>query len=408
MLPPSSVALALLPLLACGSSGLDTRPRADEVLDSGQERGPVGIERLDPDWGLPDEETAVTLTGHGFSGSVVVAFGRASVNASVVDDETLIVTAPAAGMETTVDVTVTTAEGSAILEDGFTWAHEEPIDTGSGDTGGDTGAETGDTGSNSGAGKVGGLVQFQLLQIACPGCLGYTSNLQVVATAALHTPGTFSWLEWLPAKGTCKSDPTPKAASSSFLDAGSSMWLEYGPDDHPEVSVEMRPDSDRVYTRDGLTADDFVRTAGYRVEVEGGSDVPAFSLTEAFFTPDSISALTPADMLYTEPRQAFAAVIRASRADFTWASSGGAAAFAVVIDVYHPGTGAFLGELFCLDGDTGSMRIPSAELAGFPDGALLVIGMYRYASDNFLRPDDGSTVETLVTFGVLGTGVLSN
>jgi hypothetical protein len=172
--------------------------------------------------------------------------------------------------------------------------------------------------------------------------------------------------------------------------------------------VELAADTDRVYTADGLSADDYVRTAGYRVEVEGGADVPGFSVTEAFFTPDSISALTPTEILYTEPRQAFSATIRSSRADFTWSSSGGAAAFAVVIDVYHGTSGTFLGEVFCLDADSGSLRVPQAELSGYPNGALLVIGLYRYGTGSFERPDDASTVETLTTFGVLGTGVLAN
>ncbi len=365
------------------------------VGDTADQDGPVGIYALDPAWSRPDEETAVTITGHGFGGQTTVTFGRAEVNASVVDEGTLVVTAPAAGVETTVDVSVTTEAGSATLADGFTWAEEEPADTGG-------------TGNNSGAGKVGGLVQYQLVQIACPSCLGYTSSLQVVATAGFHAPGTRSWLDWLPTKGTCVVDPAPMAASTSFQDAGASVWFEYGPDDHPEVSVELAREGDGVYAASGLSAEQFVRTAGYRVEAEGGADVPAFSITEAFFTPDSISALTPAEMLQTEPRQAFTASIRKSRADFTWESNGGTAAFAVVIDAYHPNSGAFLGEVFCLDADTGSMRVPSAELGGFPDGALLVIGMYRYANDSFQRPDNGSTVETLITFGVLGTGVLAN
>lgn len=395
-----ALVLALV-LSGCGSSGLDTRPSAADVLDT--DGVGVAIESIDPAWSLPDETTEVTITGRGFTGTAVVEFGRAAATATIVDDHTLLVTAPAAGIETTVDVTVTTDEGTATLEGGFTWAHDEPIDTG------DTGeGDTGDTGDTSGAGKVGGLVQYQLLQIACPSCLGYTSNLQVVATAGMHAPTDKSWLSWLPRKGTCVTNPSPAAASGSFDDAGRSLWFEYGPDDHPEVSVELRPGTDNVYAADGLPAEDFVRTAGYRVEVEGGADVPAFAVSEAFFTPDSISALTPAEMLYTEPRQAFAAVIPANRADFTWSSSGGSAAFAVVVDFYHPKTSAFLGELFCLDADSGSLRIPSAELTGYPDGALLVIGMYRYATAEFTRPDNASTVETLVTFGVLGTGVLSN
>ncbi len=382
-------------LAACGNSGLEERP---DLFDTGEESGPVGIESIDPNWSLPDEETTVTVRGHGFSGDVTVDFGRATVAATRLDDENVVVVAPAAGVETTVDVVVHSDLGEATLEDGFTWAMEEPVDTG----------EPGDTGSGepSGLGKTGGLVQFQLVQIACPDCLGYTSSLQVTATAGFHAPTAKSWVDWLPAKGTCELDPAANPAASAFLDAGSSMWLEYGPDDHPTVSVELN-ERDGIFTADGLTADDFVRTAGYRVEVEGGSDVPGFTVVEAFYTPDSISALSPEEMLYTTSGTAFAAEIRKSRADFTWSSNGGVDGFAVVIDAYSR-AGDFLGELFCYDGDSGTMRVPSAYLAAWPSGSLLVIGMYRYGVTTFQRPDNASTVEAVITFGVLGTGILAN
>lgn len=389
-------AVACVALVACGSSGLDTRPDFAEG-DSGY--AAVAIDSIEPDWSLPDEQTVVTLTGHGFSGDVTVEFGRSIVSATRVDDATIVVTAPAAGVETTVDVVVRSDAGEAAREDGFTWAEEEPIDTGDGDTG--------DTGDTSGLGKVGGLIQFQLVQIACPDCLGYTSNLQVVATAGYHAPTAKSWTDWLPSKGTCEMNPSPSPAASAFQDAGRSMWLEYGPDDHPTVSVELS-ENDGVFVADGLVADDFVRTAGYRVEVEGGADVPEFSVTEAFYTPDSISTLTPTEMLYTTTRTAWAAQIKKSKADFTWSSSGSNDGFAIVIDAYNPSNLNPLGELFCYDGDSGGLRVPSGYLSGWPTGSLLVIGMYRYSVGSFERPDNASTVESVVTFGVLGTGVLAN
>ncbi len=389
------MSVAVLVLVGCGSSGLVERP---PVHDSGDTAAAaVGITSIDPAWSLPDEETAVTITGWGFSGAVTVEFGRSEVSASVVDAQTLVVTAPAAGVETTVDVTVKTDAGEATLPSGFTWAAEEPDDTG----------DTGDTGNTSGAGKTGGLLQFTLLQIACPSCLGYTGSLQVSAQAALHEPTAKSWVEWLPSTGTCVENPAPTAAAAAYLDAGDQMWLEYGPEDHPEVSVALDAGADGLFAADGLDAEDFVRTAGYRVEVEGGADVPAFTVENAFYTPDSIQSLTPVELLYTEPRQAFAAQIKKSRADFTWSSTGGTADFAVIVDVYNPSSGAFLGEVLCYEADTGSLRVPAAYL-GYPTGSLLVVGLYRYGVAEFERPDDASSVETVVTFGVLGTGTLAN
>jgi hypothetical protein len=77
----------------------------------------------------------------------------------------------------------------------------------------------------------------------------------------------------------------------------------------------------------------------------------------------------------------------------------------LLIDVYSP-AGDYLHEIVCLDGDTGSMTIPSGAFSGDPQNSLLVIGMYRYSLGEFLRPDNASSVQTVTTFGVIGTGIL--
>ena len=271
------------------------------------------------------------------------------------------------------------------------------------DTDADSDSDTDtDTGALPNVGKVGGLAQFQLVQIACPECLGYTSNLQVAAQAAFHEAGARSWVGWLPAEGSCIENPAPAPAASDFLDAGE--WLSYR---SGAVSVQLRQ-ADGLYSASGLDESDFIRNAAWVVDTEGGTEVPDFDVSSAFYTPEAISDLEPYEMLYTTSRTAFAARVSRARADFTWAPFGGTDSFAVVVDVYHPSSGAFLGEVFCLDADKGSLRVPSGFLSGYPNNALLVIGMYRYVVGGFQRPDDGSTVETLVNFGVIGTGVLTN
>lgn len=381
-------------LIACGSAGLETRP---DVYDSGGGGDqPVMIDRLDPDWSLPDQDTVVTIEGRGFIGEVAVEFGRTLVEASVLDENTLVVTAPAAGIETQVDVVVSSDVGVATAAGAFTWSEVEPEDTG---TSGDSG-QVNDELPNSG--KTGGLAQFSLVQIACPDCLGYPSNLQVIAQAGFHEPSAKSWVDWIPSEGNCVENPSPNEASGDFLDAGE--WLSYrsGP-----TSIQLRQ-ADGTYSADGLDESDFIRNAGWVLDTEGGSDVPAFAVENAFYTPESISELTPADILYSSPRSAFAAHISKSRADFTWGPAGGNDSFAVILDIYNAQGTTFLGEVFCYEADAGSLRVPSGYLSAYPTNSLLVIGMYRYVVGSFQRPDDGSTVETLVNFGVIGTGVLSN
>lgn len=379
--------MTLLLLLGCGGVGLDGAPGGDPVAAA------VTLTGIDPGWGPPDADTPVTLTGTGFEGELTAWFGDAEVAVTRLDDTRVVTTAPAAGVEATVDVTLRSELGEATLAGGFTYADSPPPDTG--DTGGGGGG-----GGGGGAGKTGGLLQFSLLQVACPSCLGYTDDLFVEATLGLHDPVAAGWLDWVPAEGTCAVDPVSDAPASTFLDAGEWAWLTSG-----SVSVGLRQ-ADGVYAASGLDEGDFVRNAGYDLALsEGGGDLGAFSVEDALTTPQAISELEPYDMLYTTPQSAFAARVRASNATFTWGPVGGGGSFAVILDIYSP-QGAFLAEVVCLGPDTGRLTVPSAYLSGYPDSALLVIGMYRWAEGSFERPDDGSTVETLTTFGVLGTGVL--
>lgn len=389
--------MILWALLACGSSGLQERPN---VYDTGEQPA-VTIARVDPDWSLPDEEQVVTIEGSGFIGAVTVEFGsRISLQAELTDENTLTVTAPAPGVEAQVDITVTSDLGTVTAPGAFTWAESEPEDTGDpGDT--DDSGDTDDPEWDN-VGKTGGLAQYSLVQIACPDCLGYTSDLQVIAQAGFHEPSNKSWVDWIPREGSCTENPAPTEASSNFQDAGE--WLSYR---SGAASIQLRQ-SDGTYSASGLDESDFIRNAAWVVDTEGGSDLPDFDVTNAFYTPESISALEPLEMLYSQPRDAFSARISKSRADFTWAPYGGTDSFAVVVDVYNGQNGSFLGEVFCLDADAGSLRVPSGYLSAYPANSLLVIGMYRYVVGTFQRPDDGSTVETMVNFGVIGTGVLTN
>jgi hypothetical protein len=143
--------MALLPL-GCGSLGLEpTRHLSDS------DAGPVTIVSVDPSFGPVDGGNAVTLTGTGFEGTITVGFGSATVSASKLSETTIAVTAPDAGVEATVDLTVTTDLGSVTLPGAYRFGSEPP-DSGQ-DSGDDTSGETGDSGGGSESG-VAGLLGF--------------------------------------------------------------------------------------------------------------------------------------------------------------------------------------------------------------------------------------------------------
>ena len=215
--------MILLALFACGSVGLDQQKPGAGTTAAG-----VTLTDVSPGWGPPDAETAVTLTGTGFEGTVTAWFGNAEVSVSRVDANTLVATAPAAGVEATVDVVVRSDLGEATLPGGFTYS-VEPIEETDADTDADSDSDAdADADTDTAAGQVGGLVQFTLLQVACPSCLGYTDSLLVEATAGFHRPTSASWVDWLPREGSCVVNPSPAAAASTFLDGGEWLYLTSG------------------------------------------------------------------------------------------------------------------------------------------------------------------------------------
>ena len=402
-----SSAWFLIVLGGCGELGLDAG-------GDGEPQAALTLAAIDPAFGPVGHQTPVVITGTGFSGTVTAFFGDTATAVTRVDEHTLVAATPAIGEPGPVDLRVVTSFDEAMLPAGYTYlAGGDTGETGgdtaeTGDTGGETAetgdasetAETGDTGDTSGAGRVGGLVELRLVQIACPDCLGYTYNLDVGADAAFHAPTAAGWLDWLPRSGTCTNDPARTAPSSAWLDAGEWLYLQSG-----SVSIGLRQ-TDGIYVADGLDETDFVRTAAYDLSAPAaGIDLAAFTAPGMMVTPQAISTLTPVEMLYTQPGQAFSAQVSASNATFTWGPSGGADPFLVMVDVYNS-RGVYLHEIVCLGPDTGTLTVPPGSFAGDPAGGLLVIGLYRYAVGSFLRPDNGSTVQTVASLGVIGTGML--
>ena len=336
----------------------------------------------------------MTITGSGFEGAVSVSFGRADpVAASVIDAGTISVVAPYSGVEATVDLTVTSDLGSATRTGGYAFGGTPP-DTGSGD---DNGGNGGDPGG------VAGLVEFSLLQIACPDCFGLSSDLEVTADAAFHDPVNGSWVSWMPSPGSCTTSAATSTPASTYLDAGDYVYLESG--SHTIGLVKTNGDGGPGYAASGLTNDDFARTASYAVNISGGPDVPEQTINDAMLTPQGFSDITPEETLYTDSRSAFAARISRSGQTFTWSPSGGTGTFLILIDAYDAHSGSPIGEGLCAGDDNGSMNVPSSVLGSFPSGSLLALYFLRYQVES---PEfaSGATLETVARVGVLGTGVI--
>ncbi|MCO4744216.1 MAG: IPT/TIG domain-containing protein [Proteobacteria bacterium] len=362
-------ALLLVSLLGC-------TPPPTPVVDDGEDSAPEGeitISQLDPDFGPVDGGTNVTIYGEGFEGNVRVWFDGTELTVSVFDSRTLIITTPAVSTSTDVDVRVESDLGEATLVDGFSY--------GDGGGGGD---------------GVSGVVQYELTQIACPECWNLTTALTVNATAAFHAPVTGSWTNWLPPSGTCAINPGNTPPTSTTTSVGTWVYMTSG-----STSVAMRETTGSTgsqYASNGLSEADYPRNATFDLSA------PDVGLTAdaVLRTPQSITSLTPSQMLLVDMNEAFQPVVSWSGQTFTWSPSGGSDPFIILIEGYSGTDGTFLGTLLCVGPDNGSMAVPGSYLQQFPSNSLLGVGMHRYAIGS-TTASDGTTIESVSQFGVLGT-----
>jgi hypothetical protein len=158
-----------------------------------------------------------------------------------------------------------------------------------------------------------------------------------------------------------------------------------------------------IYTADGLGDPDYLRNASWDVVLPeaGGARIPG-----GLHTTEGYDDIQPWEMLYVYPEAAFAPVVGQSGQTFTWAPAGSADQFVILIDAYDGNTGAYLASAMCTGPDNGSMLVPGSTLSAFPAYSLLGVGLYRYRVNRAEVPSDGSTLESVSWFGVLGTATL--
>lgn len=282
-------------------------------------------------------------------------------------------------------------------------AWDDTADEDTSDTGTDTDVVDTDTGADTGgADGVIGLVEFTRLQIACPACFDTTTDLIVDASAAFHAPADGSWIAWLPPQGTCSNAASAVPLATATQDMGAWTYLQSG--SHSVGLSRTTGQIGTIYRAQGLDDADFLRNASWDVSVP---DAPggALLVEGGVHTTEGFSSITPYEMLYVEIGAAFAAAISRAGQRFTWAPSGSGDFFVVLVDAYDANTAAYLGSITCVGPDSGAINVPSSQLAAFPSGSLLGIGLYRYRH-NFADAPGGGTLEAVSSSGVLGTGTL--
>ena len=392
--------LSLCLFTGCGI-GLDAHETDTQIIEEGE----VGIYSVVPSWGHPDEDTVVTLTGWGFEGDMSIQFGNADLQVTRVAEDSVVVTAPAVGFETKVDVKIVSDAGSFKETEGFTYSYTKPNeDTEDTDDTDDT-EDTDDTNTGN-TGKIGGLVHFIRIQIACKECFGSTEELLIDSFAAFHSPTDQDFLAWQPPLGSCVTNAAPNDVAVTRYDVGPWVYLNSG---STSVGLRKTTGADGTsYTASNLTLDDFISNASYDLSVPDGGELGgAFEIRNAVATPQGFSSIQPYELLLVDPASAFSAPVSMSGTSFSWSPSGGTGSFMMRVDIYDPTGASYLGNVVCLGPDNGSMYIPGGYFSSYSYGSLLAVKMYRQQVEETIIPATGDTLQAVSHGGVWGTAYLS-
>lgn len=250
------------------------------------------------------------------------------------------------------------------------------------------------------SGKVTGLVQMVYSVCACPDCFGLADTLDASVQVAFHAPADGSWNDWLPAKGTWVENPESRSLATSFLDAGEQATLSTS-----TSAITLQRADDNVLEVEGLGSSDWEHNSSYDLDTSGGGDIGVLRVAGVAATPEGFDAVSPSSLLETEAAQAFSTRFSATTGTSIGWSPTGSGTMLLVVDTYDA-TGVYQNTWTWYDDDVGSVEVPASVFADQPAGSLVVVALYRHDVGGARRDDDGSTVESSVSFGFIGTGMV--
>ncbi len=304
--------------------------------------GTISITGLDPYYGTTVGGQTVTISGGPFDSSATVRFGANTATIQNFGTSSLRVTTPSASGEGTVDVLVTTDDGSGSAQDAFLYFED-------------------------GAGKAGLVGDI--------GWYVYLGNFWKDPTPfgaawfSVMVPDDFHLWEWYaPGTDNCVDDsysPTSKI-------------YVYEVDSRTAV---MRPSSGSSTT---LTWDSFALQYAYEdlsaAQYQANTTYNLDTIESSDFVPIEVTRLakTPATFNITAPTMTGSAPARVSRSSFNirWSGSGGDATI-IMAHMYNAAGTAIDQSVYCVVNDDGDFTIPSSAWSGFSSGRYIQVVVKR-------------------------------
>ena len=271
------------------------------------------------------------------------------------------------------------------------------------------GIDTEDTNSQTGpvepTGLIGGVIQLGYTYTPCVDCFVGIQQVDSFAAASFHTPQGHSWYEWIPQVGTCTSPNGPNVSPYTYYDVGSTIQLNT-----TTTANQMNRfvETGRTVYRSGQLGNmGWVSGENYSLVVGANSSLSSFELHDIVSAPLPFTHLQPSQMFTPDPTYAFSGVLRRSYVNqFSYAPSGDSDLFILTIDVYDETGNYYLGGVMCTEMDGGTLTVPAGALASFPSYSLASVTFYKWRVLSGVVPSNGSTIEGVGQYGVVGTAIL--
>ena len=234
-----------------------------------------------------------------------------------------------------------------------------------------------------------GFAQISLTQIACPACMGVTSEFDISASLKLHQPTTGDYTSELTPVGTCATQEFGTYVSSTPLNISGVASFN---------SIQLYPSGPAEWAASSLQEYQIPRREQITVITDSAVIPNAFETLEGF---DDVQ---PWELRYVDPSYAFAAVVSKQGTTFTWYPIITGAQFEVMVVVYSPDGSQILGLVTCMENDVGYLTVPGSYFQGYPTWALTAIYLTRHRMDRQPAYDLNGWLQSHQTWTVLGTG----
>ena len=233
-----------------------------------------------------------------------------------------------------------------------------------------------------------GFAEISLTQIACPACMGVSSEFDISANLKLHQPTNGGYNEMLVPVGTCVTQELGSYVSSTPLNISGLATFN---------SIQLYPSGPGEWSSSNLQEYQIPRRESITVVTDSGVIPNAFETLEGF---DDIQ---PWELRYGDPSYAFAAVVSKQGTTFTWDPVITGGLFEVMVVVYSPDGSQILGLVSCMEYDAGYMTIPGSYFQAYPTWALAAVYLTRHRTDRQPAFEFNGDLESHQTWTVLGT-----